>query len=97
MKNFAMPKGIWPHACWIVGLSAVGVTHGQAQELNPIVVVSNRVNEQLVDALPSVSVLQKSDIEKFRYADLYELLSGQAGLQVTRSGGAGNPTSAYMR
>lgn len=97
MKNFAMPKGIWPHACLIVGLSTVGTTHGQAQELNPIVVVSSRVNEQLADALPSVSVLQKSDIEKFRYADLYELLSGQAGLQITRSGGAGNPTSAYMR
>ena len=97
MKKIALPMGIWPHACLLVGFSSVGITHGQAQELNPIVVVSNRVNEQLADALPSVSVLQKSDIEKFRYADLYELLSGQAGLQVTRSGGAGNPTSAYMR
>jgi vitamin B12 transporter len=97
MKNFAMPKGIWPHACCVLGLSTSVVFPAQAQELNPIVVVSSRVNEQLSDALPSVSVIQKSDIEKFRYADLYELLSGQAGLQLTRSGGAGNPTSAYMR
>ena len=68
----------------------------QGQELNPVV-VSGRVNEQLSDALPSVSVIQKSDIEKFRYADLYELLSGQAGMQLTRSGGAGNQTSVFMR
>jgi vitamin B12 transporter len=69
----------------------------QAQELNPVVVVSNRVNEQLSDVLPSVSVIQKSDIDKFRYADLYEVLSGQPGMQLTRTGGAGNPTSVYMR
>lgn len=81
----------------LVGLPTLVVTNAQAQELNPIVVVSNRVNEQLSAALPSVSVIQNSDIEKFRYADLYELLSGQAGLQITRTGGPGNPTSAYMR
>ena len=75
---------------------AVAVTV-QAQELNPVVVVSNRVGEQLSDALPSVSVIQRADIDKFRYADLYELLSGQPGMQLTRSGGAGNPTSVYMR
>ena len=69
----------------------------QAQELNPVVVVSNRVSEQLSDALPSVGVIQKSDIEKFRYADLYELISGQAGIQLTRQGGPGNPISVYMR
>ncbi len=69
----------------------------QGQELNPVIVVSNRVNEQLSDALPSVTVIQKSDIEKFRYADLYELLSGQPGMQLTRSGGAGNQTSVFMR
>ena len=73
---------------------AVGV---QAYELNPVVVVSNRVNEQLSGVLPFVSVIQKSEIEKFRYADLYELLSGQAGLQLSRAGGAGNPTFVYMR
>ena len=97
MKKIGLPKGIWLHACMVVGLHALLNTQSQAQELNPIVVVSSRVNEQLSDALPSVSVLQKSDIEKFRYADLYELLSGQAGLQITRTGGAGNPTSVYMR
>lgn len=81
----------------MASLAIAASVHAQEQELNPVVVVSNRVNEQLSDALPSVSVIQKSDIEKFRYADLYELLSGQAGMQLTRAGGAGNQTSVYMR
>ena len=81
----------------ISALSLTGVGSVQAQELNPVVVVSNRVNEQLSDVLPSVSVIQKLDIDKFRYADLFELLSGQPGMQLSRSGGAGNPTFVYMR
>jgi vitamin B12 transporter len=97
MKNFATPKGVFSRAWWLIGLSSVGATYSHSQELNPVVVVSNRVNEQLADALPSVSVIQKLDIDKFRYADLYELLSGQPGMQLTRSGGSGNPTSVYTR
>jgi vitamin B12 transporter len=97
MKNFAAPKGVLSRAWWLIGLSSVGATYSHSQELNPVVVVSNRVNEQLADALPSVSVIQKLDIDKFRYADLYELLSGQPGMQLTRSGGSGNPTSVYTR
>lgn len=92
-----MSKCMHLHAWWIASLSSVGFAQAQAQNINPVVVVSSRVNEQLADALPSVSVIQKSDIEKFRYVDLYELLSGQPGMQLTRSGGPGNPISVYMR
>ena len=81
----------------LLSLGAVASVQAQTIELNPVVVVSNRVSEQLSDVLPSVSVIQKSDIEKFRYADLFELLSGQPGMQLSRSGGAGNPTFVYMR
>jgi vitamin B12 transporter len=97
MKIFEMPKRMHAHACLIASISSISFAQLQAHEINPVVVVSSRVNEQLADALPSVSVIQKSEIEKFRYADLYELLSGQPGMQLTRSGGAGNPISVYMR
>lgn len=86
-----------PYAWWIVCLSSLAFAKVQAQELNPVVVVSSRVPEPLSDALPSVGVIQKADIDKFRYADLYELLSGQPGMQLSRSGGAGTPISVYMR
>jgi vitamin B12 transporter len=81
----------------VVPLAFLDNVQAQDQALNPVVVVSSRVNEQLSDALPSVSVIQKEDIDKFRYSDLYELLNGQPGMQLTRSGGAGNPISVSMR
>jgi vitamin B12 transporter len=96
MKKSIRVRAFAP-ALSVLSLAVAAAVQVQAQELNPVVVVSNRVNEQLSDALPSVSVIQKSDIDKFRYSDLYELLSGQPGMQLTRSGGTGNPTSVYMR
>jgi len=81
----------------VLSLAVAASVQAQGIEINPVVVVSSRVNEQMSDALPSVSVIKKTDIDKFRYADLYELLSGQPGMQLTRSGGAGNPTSVFMR
>ena len=94
-KSFRLRARAFVPAISVLSLAVVASV--QAQELNPVVVVSNRVNEQLSDVLPSVSVIQKSDIDKFRYADLFELLSGQPGMQLSRSGGAGNPTFVYMR
>ena len=96
MKKSIRARAFAP-ALSVLSLAVAAAVQVQAQELNPVVVVSNRVNEQLSDALPSVSVIQKSDIEKFRYSDLYELLSGQPGMQLSRSGGTGNPTSVFMR
>ncbi len=96
MKKSIRVRAFAP-ALSVLSLAVAAAVQVQAQELNPVVVVSNRVNEQLSDALPSVSVIQKSDSDKFRYSDLYELLSGQPGMQLTRSGGTGNPTSVYMR
>jgi len=97
MKNSAIAKSMFPRAFLLGCLFTASVVCAQVPELNPVVVVSNRVSEQLSDVLPSVGVIQKSEIEKFRYADIYELLSGQAGMQLTRSGGPGNPISVYMR
>lgn len=91
LARFSLP------AFSVLSLAVAASVQAQGLEINPVVVVSSRVNEQMSDALPSISVIKRSDIEKFRYADLYELLSGQPGMQLTRSGGAGNPTSVFMR
>ena len=96
-KSFRLRARAFVPAISVVSLGVVASIQAQTVELNPVVVVSNRVSEKLSDVLPSVSVIQKSEIEKFRYADLFELLSGQPGMQLSRSGGAGNPTFVYMR
>jgi vitamin B12 transporter len=96
-KSISLRARVFVPALCVVSLTISASVLGQEIEINPVVVVSNRVNEQLSDVLPSVSVIQKADIDKFRYADLFELLSGQPGMQLSRSGGAGNPTSVYIR
>jgi vitamin B12 transporter len=96
-KSISLRARVFVPALCVVALTISASVLGQEIEINPVVVVSNRVNEQLSDVLPSVSVIQKADIDKFRYADLFELLSGQPGMQLSRSGGAGNPTSVYIR
>jgi vitamin B12 transporter len=96
-KSIRLRARAFVPAISVLSLGVGASVQAEIVELNPVVVVSNRVNEQMSDVLPSVSVIQKSDIEKFRYADLFELLSGQPGMQLSRSGGAGNPTFVYMR
>lgn len=67
------------------------------QEINPLVVIGSRVEQHLQAVLPSVSVLEKSDIEKSQAGDLSELLMGQPGMEFSRSGGPGSPIFVYMR
>ena len=62
-----------------------------------VVVVAPRVIEPLAAVMPSTSVLTREEIEKFPHADLYEVLRGQAGLELSRTGGPGNPISVYAR
>lgn len=97
MKNRTFRARPAVHALSILSLAVSVSVQAQTIEINPVVVVSSRVEELLSEALPSVSVIQKSDLEKFKYSDLYEVLTGQAGLQLARTGGPGNPISVYSR
>lgn len=92
---FSNPR-VLAHAFAMVGLSTV-FSHSSAQEIDPVVVVSSRTKEQLSDVLPSVSVIERADIDKARYADLHDLLAGLPGTELARTGGPGNPISVYMR
>jgi vitamin B12 transporter len=65
--------------------------------INPVVVIGSRLEQPLQDVLPSVSVIQRADIEKAHVGDLSELLMGQPGIEFSRTGGAGSPISVYMR
>ncbi len=82
-------------AC-LAALSSLPVW-AQTTSSNDVVVVAPRVIEPLAAVMPSTSVLTREDIEKFPHADLYEVLRGQVGLELTRTGGPGNPISVYAR
>jgi vitamin B12 transporter len=67
-------------------------------ELTPMrVVTPTRGVEPLGQALASVSLISRKDIEIAAAEDVLELLRLQAGVDIVRSGGAGGQTSVFLR
>lgn len=64
----------------------------------PAIEVTATRQAQTVDAsLADVSVITRADIEASGAADLYDVLRTQAGVDVARSGGAGEQTALFLR
>jgi vitamin B12 transporter len=70
----------------------------QVYQLEPsLVVTPSRTAKPIADALASVSVLTREDIERSAAEDLPELLRLQAGVDVVRTGGPGSQVSVFLR
>jgi vitamin B12 transporter len=61
------------------------------------VITASRVLQRAQDALPDVSLITRSDIERSQARDLPTLLQNLAGMEVTQSGGMGGVASLFMR
>ena len=62
-----------------------------------VVVTANRTDQPAGRVPASVSVITRQDIERSGAADLLELLRLEAGIDITRTGGAGGQTSVFIR
>lgn len=62
-----------------------------------IEVTATRIAQTVDASLADVSVITRADIEASGAADVYDLLRVQAGVDVARSGGAGEQTSLFLR
>ena len=65
-------------------------------DLNPIVVIGNRQEQRLSDVMTSVSVITREDIDRQKPQDLIDILQGEPGMEVRRSGGIGLSSSIFM-
>ncbi len=63
----------------------------------PIIVTAARTAQTVDQALASVDVITRDDIEQSQARDLPELLRMQAGVDIARSGGYGSLTSVFIR
>ncbi|MEO7149469.1 MAG: TonB-dependent receptor [Rhodanobacteraceae bacterium] len=64
----------------------------------PVIVVTATRQAQTVDAsLADVSVITRADIDASGAPDLSDLLRAQAGIDLARSGGAGEQTALFLR
>ncbi|HET9485699.1 MAG TPA: TonB-dependent receptor [Xanthomonadales bacterium] len=62
-----------------------------------VVVTASRTAQTVDDALASVTVLTRADIERSQAPDLLELLRLQPGIDLSRTGGAGQSTTLLLR
>lgn len=71
---------------------------GQSITEQPAIVVTATRQAQTVDAaLADVTVITRADIEASGAPDLSDILRTQAGIDIARSGGAGEQTSVFLR
>jgi vitamin B12 transporter len=72
--------------------------HAEDAQMQPsIEVTASRVADTVDASLADVSVITHTDIERSGSADLIDLLRLQAGVDVARTGGAGQQTSVFLR
>ena len=69
----------------------------QSPSLNPVVVSGALSEQYLSDALASVTVISREEIEKSQSPTLADLLQGEAGIEFGRNGGIGATTSFFLR
>lgn len=78
--------------------ATISTAHAQTNsEFNPVVVSASRTEQSLSDALPSVSLISRADIDKSQATNLADLLQGEAGFEFGRNGGPGSITSFFLR
>jgi len=65
--------------------------------LNPVIVTGALSEQPLSDALASVSVINREEIEKSQSSTLADLLQGEVGVEFGRNGGLGSTTSFFLR
>jgi len=82
-------------------LLAAGVAQAQdadgAGRLGAVVVTAARIEQPVEDALPSVTVITREQIDASQSRDLVELLGRQTGIEFARNGGQGAQTSLFVR
>jgi len=61
------------------------------------VITASRVMQRAQDALPDVSVITRSDIERSQAKDVPSLLQQLAAMEITQSGGMGGVATLFMR
>lgn len=89
--------------CLLCSLAACFTVPALAQSaheeagLIPIVVTASRIAQSQKEALPSTTVITQEMIKNRQATDLPDLLQSEAGINLARTGGAGQTTSVFMR
>jgi len=88
-------------AAGILGFSFIHVgvagAAGSDNSLQEITVTATRTSVPLSDALASVTVLTRAEIQARQVLSLQDLFEGEAGIQISNNGGLGKASSMFIR
>jgi len=77
-------------------LLASGAAQAQSDGAT-VVVTATRTSQSIEDALSSVTVITRADIQARQATSVQELLTGEAGVQISNNGGLGKATALFLR
>ncbi len=92
-----MKKSLLAVALLAGTMGAHAADQNHATALNPVVVTATRTPVTIEDALSSVSVITRADIERLQPLSVSDLLTGLPGVSFAHTGGLGQPTSLFLR
>lgn len=73
------------------------VLASDATVLDTVQVTASRIERPLDEALASVTVISRADIEASQAPDLLDLLGRQVGVDIARTGGPGSGSAVFLR
>ena len=86
--------------CVLDGLATFPLASAAVQaqsDAATVVVTATRTNQSIDDALSAVTIITRADIEARQATSVQELLTGEAGVQISNNGGLGKATALFLR
>jgi vitamin B12 transporter len=78
-------------------LPSAAMAQEDISDLAQVIVTASRSPEPVVDAIASVTVITRADIDRLQPQSVSELLTGLAGISIASNGDLGKSTSVYVR
>jgi vitamin B12 transporter len=97
MKNRSIRARHLVPALSVLSLAVAASLQAQTIELNPVVVSATRIEQKLLDVIPSATVISREEIERSQAPTFIDLIQGQPGIEIGRNGGPGAVASIFMR
>jgi vitamin B12 transporter len=84
-------------ALLVASLPSAVMAQEDISDLAQVIVTASRKAEPVADAIASVTVITRADIERLQPQSLSDLLTGLAGISIASNGDLGKATSVYVR
>ncbi|MGB8855876.1 MAG: TonB-dependent receptor plug domain-containing protein, partial [Burkholderiales bacterium] len=84
-------------AVFLSGISLSTFAQQSTQSIDPVIVTANRIAQNLSSALSDVQIIDAEEISRSSGTSLTALLQVRAGIEISSTGGPGQPSGVFMR